>query len=100
MGRVPPVSDSVQLGTDEDPVSERGGVIANEDMESLDDGGFQAGSSGGVTHTREHTALTSGVVDLTRRVASPSDDFGRMSQPPGGRDKKVPGKKDIIHEVN
>lgn len=74
---MPPASDSVQLGTEEEPVSDRGGVMASDDMESLEDGGFQAGSSGGVTHTREHTALTSGVAALpmtigfSRWLASP-----------------------------
>ncbi|KAH6931546.1 hypothetical protein HPB50_025173 [Hyalomma asiaticum] len=83
-GRVPPASDSVQLGTEDEPVSDRGGVMASEDMESLEDGGFHAGSKGGVTHTREHTALTIGVgalvvMGFSRWLASPWDALDRAS---------------------
>lgn len=75
---MPPASESVQLGTEDEPVSDRGGVMASEDMESLEEGGFHAGSKGGVTHTREHTALTSGVA-LSRWLASPSEARDRAS---------------------
>lgn len=76
---MPPASESVQLGTEDEPVSDRGGVMASEDMESLEEGGFHAGSKGGVTHTREHTALTSGVA-LSRWLASPSEARDRASR--------------------
>lgn len=81
---MPPASDSVQLGTEDEPVSDRGGVMASDEMESLEDGGFHAGSSGGVTHTREHTALTIGVavlvvIDFSRWLASPWDALDRAS---------------------